>query len=83
MLVAGLALKRHPVDGGAGMLRDGEGAAAGDVRHEKGGAFITGPGELLAAAYVVVAVPEQEMRCGQKLPQPGVPLTNAAQRHLG
>ena len=47
----------------AGMLRDGKRAAAGDVGHEKGGAVITRPGELLAAADVVVAVPEQEVRC--------------------
>ena len=47
LLVAGLALQRCPVDGGAGMLRAGEGAAAGDVGHEKRGAAITGPGKLL------------------------------------
>ena len=42
------------------MLRDGEGAAAGDVGHEKRGAVVTSPGELLAATDVVVDVPAMQ-----------------------
>jgi hypothetical protein len=57
LLVAGLAFEGQRIPG---MLRDGEGAAAGNVRHEKGGAIITRPSELLAAADVVVAVPAMQ-----------------------
>ncbi len=57
MLIALLAFQWRGI---AKMLRDGEGATTSDKGHEKRGADIAGLGELLAPAYVVVAVSVHE-----------------------